>query len=81
MDISKLSDPSLNTSSRPLLPTDLFRQLNQLGSIEARVAFISQGQALLNSQLGQILSANTLDLKAGDRLTIRAGGNQKNPVL
>ncbi len=42
---------------------------------------ISRGQALLNSQLGQILSANTLDLKAGDRLKIRIGGNQQTPVL
>lgn len=81
MDIPKLSDSTLNTSSRPLLPTDLFRQLSQLGSIEARVASISRGQALLNSQLGQILSANTLDLKAGDLLKIRVGGNQLTPVL
>ncbi len=81
MDIPKLTDPTPNTSSRPLLPTDLFRQLSQLGSIEAKVALISKGQAILNSQLGQILSANTLDLKAGDRLQIRIGGNQQAPVL
>lgn len=81
MDISKLSDSTLNNSSRPLLPIDLFKQLSQLGSIEARVASISRGQALLNSQLGQILSANTLDLKTGDRLQIRAGGNEQVPVL
>ena len=81
MEISKLSDSSFNTSSRQLLPIDLFKQLSQLGSIEARVASISKGQALLNSQLGQILSVNTLDLKTGDRLQIRAGGNEQVPVL
>ncbi len=81
MDISKLSDSPIFSSNRPLLPADLFNRLSQLGSIEARVALIGKGQALLNTQIGQILSANTLDLKAGDRLQIRAGGDQQTPVI
>ncbi len=81
MDIPKLTDSLLNTNSRLLLPIDLFKQLNELGSIDARVASISKGQALLISQLGQILSANTLDLKAGDRLKIRVSGDQQTPAL
>lgn len=81
MEISKLSDTSPSSSSRLLLPADIYKQLSQLGSIEARVASISKGQAMLISQLGQILSANTLDLKVGDLLRIRADGNEQTPIL
>jgi len=81
MDISRIADSLSNSTSRQLLPVDLFRQITQLGSIEAKVALIDKGQALLNSQLGQILSSNTLDLKAGDRLNLRAAGSEQNPVL
>ena len=81
MDISKIADSPGNISNRQLPPADLFRQITQLGSIEAKVALINKGQALLNSQLGQILSNNSLDLKAGDRLNLRASGSEQNPVL
>ena len=81
MDISRVSDSLSNATSRALSPVDLFRQITQLGSIEARVALIEKGQALLNTRLGQILSNNTLDLKQGDRLSLRAGGSEQSPVL
>jgi len=81
MDISKIPD-NLNTpTSRQLSPVDLFKQITQLGSIEAKVALIEKGQALLSTRLGQIISSNTLDLKQGDRLILRPGDNPQNPVL
>ena len=81
MDISKIPDNLSNTTSRQLSPAELFRQIARLDSIEAKVALIEKGQALLTTRLGQIISSNALDLKQGDRLSLRAGDNAQNPVL
>ena len=81
MDISRILELGSTSGSRTNSPIDIFRQLTQLGSIEARVAAISRGQALLLTQLGQIPTSNTLNLKSGDVIQIRASGNEQNPVL
>ena len=81
MDISKIPDNLSTPASRQLSPVELFRQITQLGSIDAKVALIERGQALLTTRLGQIISSNTLDLKQGDRLSIRLGEDAQNPVL
>lgn len=81
MDISKIPDNLSTPASRQLSPVELFRQINQLGSIEAKVALIEKGQALLTTRLGQIISSNTLDLKQGDRLSLRPGDDLQSPVL
>ena len=81
MDISGLSNQITSLNSQTVLPEILFQRLAQMGSISASVASISKGQALLTSQLGQILTANTLDLKVGDRLTIRSNNHSQRPAL
>ncbi len=47
----------------------------------ARVSAINLGQAVLLTQLGQITTANALDLKAGDQIQIRAAGTEQHPVI
>jgi len=81
MDISKIPQNSSAIASRQLSPAELFLKITQLGSIEAKVALIEKGQALLTSRLGQIISSNTLDLKQGDRLSLRPGEDPQSPVL
>ncbi|NNE62509.1 MAG: hypothetical protein HKN34_00360 [Gammaproteobacteria bacterium] len=81
MDISVLSNQPSGRESRPILPETLFQRLSQLGSIQASVASISKGQAVLSTQLGQILTANALDLKVGDRLIIQSNNNSQQPTL
>ncbi len=81
MDISGLSNLLINQNSQQLLPATLFDRLAQQGPIQASVASISKGQAVLTSQLGQILTANTLDLKVGDQLSIRSDSNSHRPTL
>ena len=81
MDIPRILEPNTGANNRSSSTVDLIRQLTQLGSIEARVATVVRGQAILLTQLGQIASTNALNLKAGDLIQIRAGGSEQNPVL
>ncbi len=47
----------------------------------ARVSVVNQGQAVLLTRLGQVTTANALDLKTGDHIQVRAGGTEQQPVL
>jgi hypothetical protein len=62
------------------LPNVLSR-LQQVGSIKARVASVTNGQALLLTRLGEITSSNALKLKPGDTVQIRLDGDKQNLVL
>ena len=81
MDIPRISDLNPGPNTRSASAVEIFRQLTQLGSIEARVAAITRGQAILLTQLGQLTTSNALNLKAGDVIQIRADGNEQKPVL
>jgi len=81
MDIPRILDTNTGANNRSSSAVDLFKQLTQHGSIEARVASVARGQAILLTQLGQISSTNALNLKAGDLIQIRTGGTEQNPVL
>lgn len=80
MDIKSLSD-SL-TGPPPVSKTgDLLAQLKAAGTIEAEVIKVLQDRLLLSSRLGDILTSNSLNYKVGDRLDLRLGGSEQNPVL
>ena len=81
MDIPKLPDSPPASTARGQPAVDLFRQLTQLGSIEARIVSVARGQLILSSQLGQITGLNTLDLKSGERVQIRLDDTGSKPVL
>lgn len=81
MDIPKLPYSPSASTAREQPAVDLFRQLTQLGSVEARIVSVARGQLILSSQLGQISGLNTLDLKPGDRVQIRLDDTGSKPVL
>lgn len=81
MEISNLppSSPSNVSVSDP--PLDILSRLQQLGSSQARVISVANGQALLSTRFGEITGSNALKLKAGDTVQIRLEGDKQNPVL
>lgn len=63
-------------------PGDLLAQLKAAGTVEAEVMKQLQGkQLLLSSRLGEILTANSLSYKSGDRLILRLDDSTGQPVL
>jgi len=81
MDIPRIPEFNPAPNNRSITQIEIFRQLIQLGTIEARVAAVSRGQAILLTQLGQISTSNALDLKSGDVIRVRASGSEQNPIL
>jgi hypothetical protein len=81
MEISNLppTAPSIGNTADAAL--DILSRLQQLGSIQARVVSVANGQALLLTRLGEITGSNALKLKAGDTVQIRLEGDKQNPVL
>ncbi len=61
---------------------DLLAQLKTAGTIEAEVLKLLPGnKLLLSSRLGDILTSNSLNYRAGDRLTLRFDDSARQPVL
>ena len=81
MDISSLYQTSAQPSSQPVNRFDILDSLRLLGGINATVVRIAKGEVLLATRLGEIIGKNPLDLKAGDQVRIRVGGQDSKPVL
>ncbi|MCP4494658.1 MAG: flagellar hook-length control protein FliK [Gammaproteobacteria bacterium] len=81
MEIPGSQGISSNAATQALAALDFFKQLTRVGPMLARVSVVNQGQAVLLTQLGQVTTANALDLKKGDQIQIRAGGSEQHPVL
>jgi len=80
MDIKSLDD------SLPVRPPvsqsgNLLAQLKAAGTIEAEVIRVLQDKLLLSSRLGEILTSNSLNYKAGDQFNLRLAGSDQEPVL
>ena len=60
---------------------DLLAQLRAAGTIEAEVVKVLQDSLLLRSRLGDILTRNTLNYRAGDRINLRLDERGPAPVL
>ena len=61
---------------------DLLAQLRAAGTIEAEVLKLLPGnKLLLASRLGDILTSNSLNYQAGDRLNLRFDDSAQQPVL
>ena len=79
MEISNLP-PSSSSKATDAQP-DILSRLQQLGSIQARVLSIDNGQALLSTRLGEITGSNALRLKVGETIQIKLEGDKQNIVL
>lgn len=80
MDIKSLDD-SLPVRSPVSQSGNLLAQLKAAGTIEAEVIRVMQDKLLLSSRLGEILTSNSLNYKAGDQLNLRLSGSEQEPVL
>ena len=80
MDIKSL-DESLTVRFPVSQSGNLLAQLKAAGTIEAEVIRVLQDKLLLSSRLGEILTSNSLNYKAGDQLNIRLAGSDLEPVL
>ncbi|MDH3535243.1 MAG: flagellar hook-length control protein FliK [Gammaproteobacteria bacterium] len=80
MDINFPTDPIDPTAVASRVP-NLLAQLRAAGTVEAEVIRLLQGQLLLSSRLGEILTRNTLDYKPGDRINLRLDESASHPVL
>lgn len=81
MEISNLPPTATSRGNAADAPIDILSRLQQLGSVQARVVSVANGQALLLTRLGEITGSNALKLKAGDTVQIRLDGDKQNPVL
>jgi hypothetical protein len=81
MEISNLPPTAPSKGNAADAPIDILSRLQQLGSIQARIVSVANGQALLLTRLGEITGSNALKLKAGDTVQIRLDGDKQNPVL
>jgi hypothetical protein len=81
MEISNLPPTAHSKGNAADAPPDVLSRLQQLGSIQARVVSVANGQAVLSTRLGEIMGSNALKLKAGDTVQIRLDGDKQNPVL
>lgn len=80
IDIKSLDD-SANVRSPATQTGDLLARLKAAGTIEAEVVRVLQDKLLLSSRLGEILTSNSLNYRAGDQLNLRLDGSDQNPVL
>ena len=80
MDINFSTD-SINPRVASSPVPDLLAQLRAAGTVEAEVIRLLQGQLLLSSRLGEILTRNTLDYRPGDRISLRLDESAGYPVL
>ncbi len=80
MDIDRLNPISHNRLAGGDIG-DLLTRLRAAGSVEAEVMRVLGDRLLLRSELGEILTRNRLDLRPGDRLRLRLGGSDSEPVL
>jgi hypothetical protein len=81
MEISNLPPTAHSKGNVADAPPDILSRLKQLGSIQARVVSVANGQAVLLTRLGEITGSNALKLRAGDTVQIRLDGDKQNPVL
>ncbi len=76
--------PSDLPATKPVVSQvgDLLAQLKAAGTIEAEVLKLLPGnKLLLSSRLGDILTSNSLNYQAGDRLNLRFDDSAQQPVL
>ena len=81
MDIFNINQTSSQVTSQPNNSNDILDSLRRLGGTDATVIRIAKGEVLLATRLGEIIGKNVLDLKTGDQVRIRVGGQVSNPVL
>lgn len=81
MEISNLPPTAPSKGNTTDAQLDVLSRLQQLGSVQARVVSVTNGEALLLTRLGEITASNALKLKAGDTVQIRLDGDKQNPVL
>ena len=81
MEILNLSPTSPSKGKTVDALTNVLSRLQQVGSIKAHVASVTNGQALLLTHLGDITSSNALKLKPGDTIQVRLDGDKQNLVL